>query len=121
MPFVGEYLRGDSPTQTIIPRLTRETSTPVAVPEESRGVSAMPQTLQVYLDGQLVDVAMITPARHLYVGLFRLPTPGLPHGHGPRCACGILMQYLDEEFIHWQAGHWDVPQYRSLSSQEGVA
>ena len=32
MPFVGEYLRGESPTQTLIPRPTPDTSAPVVAP-----------------------------------------------------------------------------------------
>ena len=122
MPLVGEYLRGESPTQTIIPRLTQGVSTSAAAPEESiAGTTMGDKRPQVYLDGMLADSEDILPAKHHFIGMFRPPTPQSICAHGPRCVCGMLLQYEDEVFSHWQMGHADVPQYQSLSQREGVS
>ena len=78
---------------------------------------------QVYCDGVLVDAVMIAPALHSFIGMFREPTSPYPKmGAGVyHCPCGNYLDVVDAVFTHWQAGHWDIPQYRSLSTQEGVA
>ena len=125
MPLVGEYFRGDSPTQIFIPRLTPDGSTPIAVPEARRGDPPMPHTPQVYLDGVLVAVETISPEKHKFIGVWRSPAAPVPTTEHPYdvydCPCLQSLWDVGSVVLHWQQGHMDVPQYQSLSPQEGVA
>lgn len=70
----------------------------------------------VYLDGQLVEVATIDPAKHKFVGTFR--SPGPPNGAGyVMCDCGTVLQITQAVFDHWRMGHMDTPQYMTLAAR----
>ena len=71
----------------------------------------------VYIDGRHVAASEVDTARHRFLGMFREPTIS-PEARGPRCRCGMLMTFEDEVFSHWQRGHWDVPQYKTIRRGE---
>jgi hypothetical protein len=54
----------------------------------------------VYLDGVLTDSTEIDPA---YMG------NGLV-----ACPCGSILHLMSDSFLHWQVGHFDVPQYKTI-------
>ena len=73
----------------------------------------------VYLDGQAVADMVIDPQKHTFVGTFRSTQPPDPRGADiVPCPCGEDLWDTTTVFCHWQRGHFDVGQYRSL---EGAA
>lgn len=69
----------------------------------------------VYLDGVLTDSTEIDPAKHTFVGMFRPPTAGAYMGNGlVACPCGSILHLMSDSFLHWQVGHFDVPQYKTI-------
>ena len=69
---------------------------------------------KVYLDGKEVDSSVINPEKHKHIGTFRPPE------YGCMCpVCGLINPFLDVSFVrqHWIDGHYDVPQYVSISSE----
>ena len=71
----------------------------------------------VYVDGVRVRASEVSPAQHRFLGMFRAPVMP-PEAMGPRCRCGMLLQYQDEELTHWLQGHSDVPQYETIRREE---
>jgi hypothetical protein len=66
------------------------------------------------LDGQQVADSEIDPAKHRFVGSFRAPYR-LPETAGYiYCPCGTILQNQQQSREHWQAGHWDQPQYQTI-------
>ena len=49
----------------------------------------------VYVNGRLVVASEVDSAKHRFLGMFREPTMS-PETRGPRCRCGMLIQYEDE-------------------------
>lgn len=74
--------------------------------------------MKVYLDGVEVEPEAISPARHRFLGMFRLPNP--PHfTMNWWCpGCGECTQVVGQEHRHWREGHFDVPQYVSIEADE---
>ena len=65
----------------------------------------------VYLNGELVESAVIDSAKHTYVGLYRPSSTAHLHGAYVLCSCGNVLQTVDAVTWHWSAGHLDIPQY----------
>jgi len=68
---------------------------------------------QVYLDGKLIDVSEINPAKHIFIGNFRSPNPPESMGGDIYCPCGQILRVVGMELEHWQRGHWDIPIYKT--------
>lgn len=69
--------------------------------------------MRVLLDGKLVDDTIIDPAKHLFLGTFRYPTP--PGAYAPICCrCGYMLGTVDAVFEHWSVGHFDLAQYATI-------
>lgn len=73
-----------------------------------------------YLDGRKVDPAEIDPAKHAFIGMWRDPWPiaKLTRFEGDvfyhHCSCGEHLLWFSMARDHWQLGHFDEPQYRTL-------
>ena len=72
--------------------------------------------MKVYLDGTLIEVSEISPDKHTFIGTFRSPTPPYAQNIGMiLCFCGSTLQTVQSTQQHWRDGHFDIPQYRSIS------
>lgn len=116
-PGAGRYYRERYPAGYLAAEC------PASYSHKRHGGIVVPYTSQVYLDGVLVDASTISAARHQFIGTFREPTSPYPRmGEGfYHCPCGDFLEIVNAVFVHWQAGHWDIPQYQSLLPQKGVA
>ena len=72
-------------------------------------------TAFVYLDGKRVEPAVIDPAKHRFLGMFR---PARNPWENPSfdilCTCGEILKYHHQEVAHYKRGCYDVPQYATL-------
>ncbi len=69
-----------------------------------------------YLDGHIVEDSVIDPAKHRYIGMFRRPYD-CPNAY-VACTCGAILQTMEITREHWQAGHWDQPQYETMQMEQ---
>jgi hypothetical protein len=69
--------------------------------------------MSALLNGQFVDDAEITPAKHKFVGMFRpAENPLMAHGcYFVICPCGDTLKYVHESREHYLKGCLDTPQY----------
>jgi len=72
----------------------------------------------VYLNGKKVQNDAIDPAKHIFIGCFRPPSPpasNWPISEGAwrviACPCGDHLWTVKACHEHWRDGHLDVPQY----------
>jgi len=67
------------------------------------------------LDGERVSIDDICPEKHTFIGTFRSPVP--PRGDGAliMCFCGRTLYTVGEGMDHWQQGHFDTPQYKTIT------
>jgi hypothetical protein len=67
----------------------------------------------VLLNGEYVDKAMIDPAKHKFIGVFRpLSYPKSDGTWGVwECSCGHNLQVAEACHAHWMLGHMDIPHY----------
>lgn len=76
------------------------------------------------LDGKYVASDEIDPAKHKFIGTFRPPSqPDSKLINGSYsgiilCPCGRGLQSAQETAEHWQRGHFDTPQYISISTEQ---
>src|ERR1700691_5904631 len=78
----------------------------------------------VYLDGKLVDPAIINPTAHRFVGAFRPPVcpdtkytddnGEIHYAAVHRCPCGSDLWTLQGMYKHYIDGHFDIPQYVTI-------
>jgi hypothetical protein len=85
----------------------------------------------VYLDGKLVSINDIDPTKHSFIGTFRSPNP--PDGMGINdkgimqqaavifCPCGSHLWNKESTQNHWQQGHFDIPQYKTIEYGKSIS
>ncbi len=69
-----------------------------------------------YLNGKLVSADEIDPAKHRYVGMFRITFPEDGGGGYVACSCGEVLQSARAVRDHYQLGHFDEPQYADIDN-----
>ena len=69
----------------------------------------------VIIDGAVRPSTDVDPATHTYIGTFRPPSLVLC-GSYVLCRCGQVLQTTDQVIAHEGAGHFDLPQYRTVPS-----
>jgi len=67
------------------------------------------------LDGRVVAAEVIDPSKHRYIGMWRAPFH-VPHGV-VACSCGQMLQTFEQTREHYQAGHFDEPQYQTIQRE----
>ena len=76
----------------------------------------------VYLDGVLVSVQIISPAKHKFIGAWRSPQAPVPTSAHPYdvypCPCLQHLWDVGSVILHWQQGHMDVPQYETIQREK---
>ena len=80
-------------------------------------------TLTPLLDGRYIKPEDLNPVLHTFIGTFRPPTP--PDAQGADVilcpGCGHSLWTMEAGAEHWRQGHFDVPQYQTLSRFFGQA
>lgn len=66
--------------------------------------------MTTYLDGKPVDAKEITPERHTFIGMFRPPIGQCSQ----LCRCGNHCETTTSHYNHYQLGHYDIPQYKTI-------
>lgn len=66
------------------------------------------------LNGKRVPDSDIDPEFHKFIGMFRRPNPRSPGSGYIKCGCGQTLQTVESEYVHWQQGHFDEPQYEDI-------
>ncbi len=75
--------------------------------------------MNVILDGKVVEPSVINPQLHKCIGTYRPPANQLFKGSGYiQCSCGTVLTFLEQNMEHYQAGHFDVPQYVTIKKCE---
>lgn len=79
---------------------------------------------KVLLNGEEVDVSLIDPSKHKFIGTFRPPNPPketfvddkgkTQHAAVIFCPCGGQLWTYQQSLDHWQLGHFDIPQYVTI-------
>jgi hypothetical protein len=65
------------------------------------------------IDGKETSAENVNPNVHLFIGMFRKPLP--PQSDcSIMCSCGQLLNFREEGYEHYQRGHFDLPQYRTI-------
>lgn len=83
-----------------------------------------------YLDGKKINLEIISPRKHRFIGMFRPPnpmkifSPNKPSytfkewQENPRptysCTCHALMDSDEKIMKHWLQGHFDEPMYETI-------
>ena len=118
-PGAGRYYREHYPAGFLAAEC------PVSYSHKRDGDTAMSQSPQVYCDGVLVAAEDISPENHQFIGVWRPPYAPVPTPERPydvyTCPCLQHLWDIGSVILHWQQGHMDIPQYRSLSQREGVS
>jgi hypothetical protein len=73
------------------------------------------KTNNALLDGKFVNIADLDARRHKFIGMWRAPAaPYRSSDCDIMCPCGKLLRYVEEGFQHYQSGHFDLPQYKTI-------
>lgn len=77
---------------------------------------------KVFLDGELVDQEKLDPAKTIYVGAYRPPFDPVFNGLPVCPVCGGYSgsggASPAQQKEHWDAGHFDVPHYKTIPKSE---
>ena len=71
----------------------------------------------VIIDGQELPDSALDPKQHRFIGMFRQPLD-MPKdtNYMVMCSCGLALDSMKDIREHWQAGHFDLPQYLSIEN-----
>ena len=74
------------------------------------------------LNGEFVEISIIDPLKHTFIGTFRSPEPPCqdPTKSFPgyfKCNCGALLEMREDVRRHWYEGHLDIPQYINIKNK----
>jgi hypothetical protein len=72
------------------------------------------------LNGKSIKDNKIDPDKHKYIGMFRRPYSHFINNIRGYlyCPCGRVLKTMEENFAHYQMGHWDEPQYKEIQEKK---
>lgn len=68
---------------------------------------------KVYIDGKEHTSNEVNPAKHTFIGMYRLPDPTSLFKEDILCSCYTPLRTHEGIVNHWLLGHLDIPKYRT--------